>query len=100
MLRESGVRPVLDAEGGLPRPAWAVEEGRRAVIAAAAVTLWHFLGDHGFDRIGVCTGRRCADVYVDVSPGGRRRFCSVTCQNRARVAAFRSRRAADGQPKS
>ncbi|MFI1676368.1 CGNR zinc finger domain-containing protein [Streptomyces sp. NPDC020607] len=47
-----------------------------------------------FARIGIRTGGHCADVYVDQSPGGRRRFCSVTCQNRARVAAFRSRRVA------
>ncbi|MFI7320176.1 CGNR zinc finger domain-containing protein [Streptomyces venezuelae] len=47
-----------------------------------------------FARIGTCTGGHCADVYVDQSPGGRRRFCSVTYQNRARVAAFRSRWAA------
>ena len=26
------------------------------------------------------------------TPGGQRRFCSVTCQNRARVAAWRQRR--------
>ncbi|WP_078940665.1 CGNR zinc finger domain-containing protein [Streptomyces cellulosae] len=30
---------------------------------------------------------------MDQSPGGRRRFCSVTCQNRTGVAALRSRRA-------
>jgi len=30
--------------------------------------------------------------YIDASPGGQRRFCSVTCQNRARVAAWRQRR--------
>ncbi|MFJ9036853.1 CGNR zinc finger domain-containing protein [Streptomyces sp. NPDC102406] len=61
---------------------------------AAAVALRQYLGEQGFARIGVCTGGRCADVYVDQSPGGRSRFCSVTCQNRARVAAFRSRKAA------
>ncbi|WP_374119541.1 CGNR zinc finger domain-containing protein [Streptomyces sp. RKAG290] len=44
--------------------------------------------------MGTCAGERCVDVYIDQSPGGRRRFCSVTCQNRTRVAAFRSRRAA------
>ena len=35
---------------------------------------------------------RCADAYVDASPGAHRRYCSVTCQNRERVAAFRRRR--------
>ena len=35
---------------------------------------------------------QCADVYVDASPTHDRRYCSVTCQNRARVAAYRARR--------
>jgi predicted RNA-binding Zn ribbon-like protein len=31
-------------------------------------------------------------VYVDVSRNGTRRFCSTTCQNRVKAAAFRKRR--------
>jgi len=42
--------------------------------------------------MGVCSGHRCADAYIDTSPAGRRRFCSVTCQSRARVAAWRRQR--------
>jgi predicted RNA-binding Zn ribbon-like protein len=30
-------------------------------------------------------------VYVDTSRNGTRRFCSTTCQNRVKTAAFRSR---------
>ncbi|MGY0021065.1 CGNR zinc finger domain-containing protein [Streptomyces sp. cg35] len=94
LLSTSGARPALEAAGAddTLRAVWTVTKTDRALLAAAAVTLRQYLGEHGFGRIGVCTGGHCADVYIDQSPGGRRRFCSVTCQNRARVAAFRSRR--------
>jgi hypothetical protein len=97
-LDETGIRPslrVLDAE---LRRGWSVSDERAAVLGASAVALREFLVDHGPDRLGVCTGQRCADVYVDASPGGRRRFCSVACQNRTRLAAFRGRRAAANRP--
>ncbi|MFI7385585.1 CGNR zinc finger domain-containing protein [Streptomyces sp. NPDC049813] len=95
LLSGTGVRPVVDVDAtGTLRAAWSVDDERDAPLAAAAITLRQYVAAHGFARIGICTGGRCADVYVDQSPGGRRRFCSVTCQNRARVAAFRSRRAA------
>jgi len=72
LLAETGVRPALPA--------------------AAALTLRRRLAGHDPARVGVCSGRRCADAYIDTSPRGQRRFCSVTCQNRARVAAWRQRR--------
>ncbi|MFC5825999.1 CGNR zinc finger domain-containing protein [Nonomuraea insulae] len=93
LLVETGVRPLLSVMGDHTHANWAVGDGADAVLAAAAVALRRHLADHGSQRLGVCTGRRCADVYIDASPAGRRRFCSVTCQNRARVATFRSRRA-------
>jgi predicted RNA-binding Zn ribbon-like protein len=87
LLASSGVRPVsVAADGETARAAWAVDTAKHAATAAAALAL----RDH-LDRLGVCTGRNCADVFVDTSPTHDRRFCSVTCQNRARVAAFRRR---------
>lgn len=96
LLAETGVRPALRADGGRLRACWLVAEDRRAVLASAAVALREYLAQHDSDRLGMCADRRCADVYIDTSPGGRRRFCSVACQNRTRVAAFRRRRAAKG----
>jgi hypothetical protein len=92
LLAGTGVRPALDLDDGRPGETWLVEDARQALPAAAALTLRHQLAGHDPDRIGVCTGRDCADAYIDASPAGRRRFCSVTCQNRARVAAWRQRR--------
>ncbi|WP_394428124.1 CGNR zinc finger domain-containing protein [Streptomyces sp. SGAir0957] len=94
LLTNTGVRPAMEAgASGSLGAAWSVDSAKQVLPAAAAITLRQFLADRGFDRIGVCTGGHCADVYLDQSPAGRRRFCSVTCQNRARVAAFRRRRA-------
>ncbi|WP_306213870.1 CGNR zinc finger domain-containing protein [Actinoplanes sp. RD1] len=85
MLAETRVRPVAGAA------AWAVDDPASALLASAALALREQLAaDPG--RLGVCADDRCADVYVDVSPGGHRRFCSTTCQTRSRVAAFRRRR--------
>jgi predicted RNA-binding Zn ribbon-like protein len=49
------------------------------------------------DRLGICHDRHYADVYVDASPAGHRRFCSLTCQNRSRVASFRERKRRAGR---
>jgi len=89
LLTETGVRPALELADGRPAETWLVEDPRQTLLAAAALTLRHQLaaGDPG--RVGVCSGHRCADAYIDASPTARRRFCSVTCQNRARVAAWR-----------
>lgn len=94
MLADTAVRPaILEAAGGV-RAAWTVDEPVHALVAAAALTLRDHLDRYGGDRLGVCTGRACADVFVDASPTHDRRYCSVTCQNRARVAAYRQRRRA------
>ena len=92
LLTATGVRPALALAGRQPSEAWLVDDPRQVLLAAAALTLRHQLARHDPERLGVCTGRNCADAYIDASPGGQRRFCSVTCQNRARVAAWRRQR--------
>jgi predicted RNA-binding Zn ribbon-like protein len=49
------------------------------------------LGSDARHRLGVCTAPGCDRVYVDTSHNGSRRFCSVTCQNRVKTAAYRAR---------
>lgn len=46
---------------------------------------------HGH-RVGVCSDPNCGRAYVDTSRNHTRRFCSTTCQNRAKTAALRQRR--------
>jgi predicted RNA-binding Zn ribbon-like protein len=92
LLAQTGVRPSLALADGLPRETWQVDDPAEALLAAAALTLRHQLAAHDPARVGTCAGQHCADAYIDASPAGQRRFCSVTCQNRARVAAWRRRR--------
>jgi predicted RNA-binding Zn ribbon-like protein len=47
-------------------------------------------------RLGVCRAEGCDRVYVDVSRNASRRFCSESCLNRTKVAAFRARVRAEG----
>lgn len=42
-------------------------------------------------RLGMCRAEGCDRVYVDVSRNASRRFCSESCLNRTKVAAFRAR---------
>jgi predicted RNA-binding Zn ribbon-like protein len=94
LLQTSGVRPGLAGEGERCRPQWLVARRQDALLAAGAVALRAQLGEHDPARVGTCAATGCADAFVDASPGAHRRFCSVTCQNRQRVAAFRRRRSA------
>ncbi|MEU4393354.1 CGNR zinc finger domain-containing protein [Kribbella sp. NPDC023855] len=93
VLERTGVRPTIGlADGGLAATWW-VEDPSLAVLAAAGLTLRQQLADHDSARVGLCSADNCADVYIDISPRAHRRFCSVTCQNRNRIAAYRRRHA-------
>jgi predicted RNA-binding Zn ribbon-like protein len=92
LLGSSGVRPAVGCEDGRCEARWLVARARDALLAAGAVTLHAQLTEHDPERLGTCASTSCADVYIDASPGAHRRFCSVTCQNRERVAAFRRRK--------
>ncbi|GAB2574333.1 hypothetical protein Aab01nite_15800 [Paractinoplanes abujensis] len=89
LLQSTAVRPELTPT---LIEAWAVDDPAQAHRAAAALALRHHLAEHP-GRLGICADDQCEDVYVDSSPAGKRRFCCLTCQNRARAAAFRRRKA-------
>jgi predicted RNA-binding Zn ribbon-like protein len=60
--------------------------------AVTAMGLAALMSDGRWDRINVCEGDGCFDVFVDRSRNRSRRFCSAeVCGNRASVAAFRQR---------
>lgn len=97
MLTSTGAHPALERHDGEP---WHIhfhsadEKSRvKGWAAGCATGLAIVLGGEHFDRLGVCTAPRCDRVYVDTSRNGSKRFCSTTCQNRVKAAAFRERRA-------
>ncbi len=59
--------------------------------AICAAALAEMIGDGEAQRLGTCQRPDCGRVYVDVSKNASRRFCSLTCQNRVKVATFRER---------
>lgn len=59
--------------------------------AICAAGLAEMIGDGEAQRLGTCEREDCGRVYVDVSKNASRRFCSLTCQNRVKVATFRER---------
>jgi hypothetical protein len=92
VLDRSGSHPRLARAGGMLEEAWATDTSRQ-ILSAAALSLYRQLLDWGdARRLGTCAAARCADVYVDSSSAAQKRFCSLLCQNRNRVAAFRARR--------
>ncbi|WP_165945085.1 CGNR zinc finger domain-containing protein [Micromonospora sp. KC723] len=91
MLAETGVRPELTVAADALTASWYVPREPDVLLASAALALRDHLAAKP-ERLGVCHDRHCADVYVDASPAGHRRFCSLTCQNRSRVASFRKRK--------
>jgi hypothetical protein len=48
----------------------------------------------GEQRFGPCQAHGCDRVYVDLTRSGTRRYCDQPCAARARVLAYRARRAA------
>ena len=60
--------------------------------AAIASSFAHFVADDAPHRLRVCANDGCRDVFVDRSPGGKRRWCDMrTCGNQAKVARHRAR---------
>jgi CGNR zinc finger len=94
LLRSTAVAPVLSRHDGEPwhlhfhatGGTWAKTWAGSLCTAIAGV-----LGSPMWDRLGVCSAPACDRVYVDTSRNGTRRFCSTSCQNRVKAAAFRER---------
>lgn len=61
--------------------------------AICAEGIARMIGAGYANRFGTCESNDCERVFFDTSKNASRRFCSVTCQNRTKTAAFRRRRA-------
>jgi len=102
LLARHPAHPHLAKEGGRWRlhhhPADTALVPMWAATCAEAVARMVGAG-HG-RRFGACAAPGCARVYFDVSKNGSRRFCSTTCQNRVKAAAFRLRQGGDAPPRT
>jgi len=93
MLADHPAHPHLAKEHGHWRlhhhPVDAALVAMTTAICAEALARMVGLG-YG-NRLGTCEGTDCDRVFFDLSKNASRRFCSTTCQNRVKAAAFRRR---------
>ena len=89
------------------QPHLAKEQGRWRLhhhpVDVALVPMWtsicvealaRMIGAGFAERLGTCDDVECGRVFFDLSKNASRRFCSTTCQNRLKAAAFRRRQVA------
>lgn len=97
LLLDTDARPTLSRHDGEP---WhlhfhaADAPAALSWVAPMVTGLAVIVGSPTIDRLGICTAAECDRAFIDTSRNGTRRFCSTTCQNRVKTAAFRARRAA------
>lgn len=62
------------------------------LAAVAGLGLARLLAEDGVARLGRCAAPSCRRAFAGGLRNHPRRYCSPTCANRGRVAAFRARR--------
>jgi predicted RNA-binding Zn ribbon-like protein len=93
LLAEHPAHPHLAKEDGR----WRLHHHPAAVelvpmwTSICAENLARLISAGDDDRLGTCEAEGCRRVFVDESKNASRRFCSTTCQNRVKTAAFRRR---------
>lgn len=93
LLGEHSAQPHLAKDNGVWRLHHHPAEAEPTAIwtAITADALARLIGDGRAERIGHCEAADCRRVFLDQSRNTSRRFCTTTCQNRVKAAAFRSR---------
>lgn len=93
LLARHPAHPHLAKEGGVWRlhhhPMRAALVPMWTAICAEAIA--RQVGAGHAERFGACEAPGCGRVFFDESKNATRRFCSTTCQNRVKAAAFRER---------
>lgn len=98
LLSEQSAHPHLANDGGRWQLHHHPPDAELLAMWSAIVAdaLARLIGSGRADRLGRCRADDCQRLYFDRSKNGSRRFCSTTCQNRVKAAAFRSRQRAGG----
>lgn len=94
MLSDGDARPQLRRHDGFDWHLHATEDERPFAVRIAvetAMAMVDVIRADEMSRLGVCADEDCQGLVLDLSRNRSRRFCSVTCGNRAAVQAYRSR---------
>lgn len=87
-LRVSGGLAILDID--------ADRRDARHALRAIALDAAQLLGTDQRGRLRICPGPGCGGRFVDDSPAGRRRWCSMAvCGNRSKAATHRGMSASE-----
>lgn len=97
LLRQADALPQLVRHDGGPYHLHGTEPDAPLAVRMAVEAAMAFVDvvrGGQLDRLRICEHPDCDDVLVDLSKNRSRRFCGVTCGNRAAVNAYRARKAA------
>ncbi len=90
IIRESSLTVAVAFDGeSISREL--VAGSQTLTAAAGALTILEVVERRGPSRLGICEASNCADVYIDGSQQGARKYCSNTCNTRMRVGRLRQR---------
>jgi predicted RNA-binding Zn ribbon-like protein len=92
LMAQARISPEFGADGWTVRERWNAPREEQLLASAALALIEQLRTDPDAGRLGICMAHDCAGVYVDQSPGARRHYCSLTCQNRSRARTYRARR--------
>ncbi|HET8559452.1 MAG TPA: CGNR zinc finger domain-containing protein [Marmoricola sp.] len=99
MLLESRALPQLVRHDGNDWHIHAIGDDRELadrMLVETAMAMVDLIRADELSRLDVCADPDCAALVLDLSRNRSKRFCSTTCGNRAAVAAYRARQAAEG----
>jgi predicted RNA-binding Zn ribbon-like protein len=99
MLADGGAQPRLVRHDGWDWHLHATEPDQplaTRLAVEAAMALVDVVRSRETARLKVCSAEDCDDLHVDLSKNRSRRYCEGGCGNRANVAAYRARKAAQG----
>lgn len=100
LLADHATHPRLTDHDGH----WHLHYRPDVVTFAAMMTTMFSVGtalhltSRGMDRLARCAAADCSRVFADTSRGGRQKYCSPRCNNRAAVRRHRSRPTACAAP--
>lgn len=95
LLLRHGAVPTLHGDPGQPlRLAFHRADATLVDAWAAdmATALAMVVGVGQGTRLGACQAALCSLVFFDTTRNASRRFCDLSCQNRAKASAYRARR--------
>ncbi len=97
MLRDGRALPQLVIHDGFDWHIHATEPDAplaMRMLIESAMAFVDVIRSDAWERVRVCAADDCADVYVDFSKNGSKRYCDTgNCGNRMNVNAYRRRKA-------